>query len=226
MELGEKLKNARRERGLSQEQAAEALGVSRQTVSNWETGKTYPDILSAIRMSDLYAVSMDRLLKEETTVENSYAAYLKESEDTVKSHERLTKTVLIAAAAIIWAAGQAAVWLSHGAAGAQFGMLFRWGLLPLTAIAVSFAASRCGFWGRGKWWLVPIWAAAFLLVPWTTYTSGAGEAAFAFLWPSFRGLPIGAVSALIGLALGTALRKKTDIRAIKKPGSAAPWFKL
>ena len=208
MELGEKLRNARKERGLSQEQAAEALGVSRQTISNWETGKTYPDILCAIRMSDLYSVSMDRLLKEETPVKQSYAEYLKESADTVKSHDRLTKTVLLAAAGLIWSAGQAVIWLSHSPAAANFGMFFRWGLLPLTALAVSFAAARCDYWGRGKWWLVPAWAAAFLLVPWTAYASGAAEAAFTFLWPGFRGLPIGALCALIGLGLGTLLWRR------------------
>lgn len=208
MELGEKLKCARRERGLSQEQAAEALGVSRQTVSNWETGKTYPDILSAIRMSNLYAVSMDRLLKEETPVEKSYAAYLKESEDTVKSHERLTKTVLIAVSAVIWAAALGVCWLAGGRAGAQCGAVMRLGLLPLTALAVSFAAARWDYWGRSKWWLIPVWAAAFLLVPYTAYTDDGVSAAFAFVWVNFRGLPVGAVSALAGLALGTLLRKK------------------
>ena len=210
MELGEKLKSARRERGLSQEQAAEALGVSRQTVSNWETGKTYPDILSAIRMSDLYGVSMDRLLKEETPVKQSYAQYLKESEDTVRSHDRLTKTVLIAAAALVWAAGQAVIWLGRSPAAVQFGMVFRWGLLPLAALAVSCAAARSDFWGRGKWWLIGVWALAFLLVPRTAYTSGATEAAFTFLWPDFLGLPVGALSALAGLLIGTLLRRKTE----------------
>ena len=51
MEIGAKIKSARNEAKLSQEQAAERLGVSRQTVSNWETGKSYPDIVSVIRMS-------------------------------------------------------------------------------------------------------------------------------------------------------------------------------
>lgn len=53
MEIGSKLKNARNENGLTQEQAAELLGVSRQTISNWENNKSYPDIISVIKMSDL-----------------------------------------------------------------------------------------------------------------------------------------------------------------------------
>lgn len=42
-----------------------ALGVNRQTISNRENNRTYPDIVSVIRMSDLCSVSLDRLLKEE-----------------------------------------------------------------------------------------------------------------------------------------------------------------
>ena len=47
----------------TQEQSAENLMVSRQTISNWENGKSLPDIVSIIRMSDLYDVSLDELLK-------------------------------------------------------------------------------------------------------------------------------------------------------------------
>ena len=65
MDIGKKLRDARNAAKLTQESAAESLGVSRQTVSNWETGKTYPDIVSVIRMSGLYSVSLDCLLKEE-----------------------------------------------------------------------------------------------------------------------------------------------------------------
>ena len=65
MDIGVKIKNARIKANLTQEQAAETLGVSRQTISNWENEKTYPDIVSVVKMSDLYDISLDRLLKEE-----------------------------------------------------------------------------------------------------------------------------------------------------------------
>jgi len=65
MEIGAKLRQARIAAGLTQEQTAEALGVSRQSISNWENEKNYPDIVSVVRLSDLYAVSLDALLKEE-----------------------------------------------------------------------------------------------------------------------------------------------------------------
>lgn len=88
MDIGKKLRDARNAAKLTQESAAESLGVSRQTVSNWETGKTYPDIVSVIRMSGLYSVSLDCLLKEEKTVSN-YLNYLEESTNVVKSRRRL-----------------------------------------------------------------------------------------------------------------------------------------
>lgn len=63
MNIGYKIKNAREENKLTQTQAAESLMVSRQTISNWENGKSLPDILSIIRMSELYKISLDELLK-------------------------------------------------------------------------------------------------------------------------------------------------------------------
>ena len=63
MNIGEKIRNAREENNLTQAQAAESLMVSRQTISSWENGKSLPDILSVIRMSELYKISLDELLK-------------------------------------------------------------------------------------------------------------------------------------------------------------------
>lgn len=65
MMIAEKIKNARIQKGYTQEQVAEKLLVSRQTVSNWENGKSLPDIISIIRMSDLYELSLDELIKED-----------------------------------------------------------------------------------------------------------------------------------------------------------------
>ena len=63
MEIGEKLKAARVTAQLTQEQVAEKIMVSRQTVSNWENGKSLPDIISVMNLSDLYGATLDELLK-------------------------------------------------------------------------------------------------------------------------------------------------------------------
>ena len=63
MEIGTQIKNRRLAVGLSQEELAEQIYVTRQTLSNWENNKTYPDINSLLRLSDLFNVSLDELVK-------------------------------------------------------------------------------------------------------------------------------------------------------------------
>ena len=62
MSLGNSLFNARKKSGLSQEEVAEKLGVSRQTISKWETDETLPDIRQAKKPSVLYGLTLDELI--------------------------------------------------------------------------------------------------------------------------------------------------------------------
>lgn len=64
MEFGEKLYSLRTQAQISQIQLAEILGVSRQTVSKWETGNMLPEIDKLIKISDQFHVSTDYLLRE------------------------------------------------------------------------------------------------------------------------------------------------------------------
>lgn len=63
MNLGSQIKRYRNELHLSQEELAEKIFVSRQSVSNWENDKTYPDIKSLLLLSELFSVSLDTLIK-------------------------------------------------------------------------------------------------------------------------------------------------------------------
>lgn len=63
MSLGKQLKNRREQLGLTQQEVADQIHVSRQTISNWEVGRNYPDIPTIIQLSDYYEVSLDELLK-------------------------------------------------------------------------------------------------------------------------------------------------------------------
>lgn len=90
MEIGKKLKAARQGSGLTQEQVAERLYVSRQTISNWENEKSYPDIVSVVRLSDLYSISLDDLLKGDAKM----LEHLEESTDIVKSNQKLILAIL------------------------------------------------------------------------------------------------------------------------------------
>lgn len=63
MEFSKSLKNIRKKNNISQEGLAEKLGVSRQTVSSWENDKSYPDIASIVKISEIFNISLDELLK-------------------------------------------------------------------------------------------------------------------------------------------------------------------
>lgn len=63
MSLGNNLFNARKKKGLSQEDVAEKLGVSRQTISKWETDETLPDICQSKKLATLYGLSLDELIE-------------------------------------------------------------------------------------------------------------------------------------------------------------------
>lgn len=69
MKLGERIKQNRVDKGLTQQDLAEKMNVSRPTISNWETGRSYPDLESLVEISNLFGESLDRLLKgDEQTV--------------------------------------------------------------------------------------------------------------------------------------------------------------
>ena len=71
MTLGQRLQKARKETGLSQEELAEQLGVSRQAVSKWENDNGYPEMEKMIRLSQIYQVSLDYLVGNEQGQEQS-----------------------------------------------------------------------------------------------------------------------------------------------------------
>lgn len=62
MELGDRIYNLRKSTGFSQEQFGEMLGVSRQSVSKWESNQTQPELQTIIEMSKVFGVSLDSLL--------------------------------------------------------------------------------------------------------------------------------------------------------------------
>ena len=63
MEIGKQIKKYRKEMDISQEELSEKIFVSRQTISNWENNKNYPDVKSLLLLSSLFNVSLDILIK-------------------------------------------------------------------------------------------------------------------------------------------------------------------
>lgn len=88
MTLGEKILAIRKAHSLNQQQFAEKFHVTRQTVSNWENNKNYPDMLSLKMISDEYGVSFDELLKEDE-------AFIKSVDEAKKKMSVFKRALLI-----------------------------------------------------------------------------------------------------------------------------------
>lgn len=82
MNLGNSLFNARKKSGLSQEEVAEKLGVSRQTISKWELGETLPDIRQSKKLSAIYHLTLDELIDFDIDVKEIEQAIENTSEET------------------------------------------------------------------------------------------------------------------------------------------------
>lgn len=84
MNLGDSLFRARKKSSLSQEEVAEKLGVSRQTISKWELDETLPDIRQSKKLSALYHVTLDELVNFDIEVKEIEEAIEKTNEETQK----------------------------------------------------------------------------------------------------------------------------------------------
>ena len=97
MELGKRLKEYRARAGMTQDELAEKLFVSRQTISSWENDKSYPDIHSLLMLGDVFDVSLDTLVKGDIEI-------MKEKIDgeTIRSFKRDSNifAVLLVAVAV------------------------------------------------------------------------------------------------------------------------------
>lgn len=202
MDIGIKIKEARTSSELTQEQVAEALGVSRQTVSNWETGKSYPDIISVIKMSDLYSVSLDYLMKGEDSM-SDYMDYLEESTNVVKSKKRLSKIIQATAYLAVWVLLAVLFWIFMLFDGA--GMIWELAyliVLPLTTFIVSFLIGSDSGWRISKWLMPLFFSGMFMLYNVATIGLANRIADWRMGMPDIPILIVVALISLIGVGLG------------------------
>lgn len=207
MEIGSKLKNARNNSGLTQEQAAEVLGVSRQTISNWEGNKSYPDIISVIKMSDIYSVSLDHLLKEEKSMKQTYQEFLEESTNTVKAKQRLEKIILFSTYFLVWTFAMVIFWQGKGSMTFECDAVFRWILLPLVLLVTTIFIAKNNYWGKGNWLSVPVAAITYLTVPYIKITEESGYTIYTYRIPNLGYMLIGIVVAACGIYVGSLVKK-------------------
>lgn len=217
MDLSEKLKEARAEAGITQEQAAEKLYVSRQTISNWENGKTYPDIISVVKMSDLYGVSLDRLLKDEKTADENatdeaagvsdYVSYLNNSANSARKNKKLYELILFAGYITIWISTLLLFWvggLSKNALG--FSILFFMGVLPISGFSCAFCIGKNNFFGHYKWLFLPFFGVMVALAEYLTFSLAnmiASDKINYIGWSQIEeGLLYGMLPAALGMGIG------------------------
>ncbi len=98
MDISERLKEARQNTGLTQEQVAEKIMVSRVTVSHWENGKSLPDIVSLISLSDLYSISLDELVKGDSKMTEKIR---KDAKDASNNKGLIIITAVLAVAVLL-----------------------------------------------------------------------------------------------------------------------------
>ena len=93
MEIGKQIKKYRKEMELSQDELAEKIFVSRQTISNWENTKNYPDVKSLLLLSSLFSVSLDILIKGD--LEEMKEQIKKEDIDVFKHDSNIFSILLL-----------------------------------------------------------------------------------------------------------------------------------
>ena len=212
MEIGSKLKNARNEKGITQEQAAELLGVSRQTISNWENNKSYPDIISVLKMSYSYSVSLDHLLKEGKSMKQTYQEFLEESTNTLRAKNNLSKSIILSTYFAVWIIAMVVFWTMKGSVAdyifSSVDIILRWIMLPLFLLALTVMIAKNNYFGRAKWIFIVGAAITFLTVPYTQYIVIPEEelSYFIFKFPNTTYMIVGIVVAGCGLGVGTLWR--------------------
>lgn len=125
MELGKQIKMHRQEAHLSQEELANRVYVSRQTISNWENDKSYPDVNSLVLLSEIFQISLDRLIKGDIEVMKDVIQ--KEEIEKMKRYGNIFSIMLIVTAV---SAAPLFMWLGLWA-------FIPWGII--WAIAMFFA---------------------------------------------------------------------------------------
>lgn len=135
MEVGNRIREERERKGISQEELARQIFVSRQTVSNWETGKTCPDVQSLLLMSNLFDVSVDSLVKGDVET------MTKEIENYELERFKIKASMGLSVALIVLGAVMLVVLTAQGVDKLS-PLYILANLILVAAVAVSFVAER------------------------------------------------------------------------------------
>lgn len=130
MEVSTQIKKYRSMMGLSQEELGEKIYVTRQTISNWENGKSYPDIHSLLLLSSLFNISLDQLIKGDIEIMKKEI-----NKAEVEKFNQLSKVFSVSFIAVIIAFVPLVVFLKiYGAA--------IWAILFLAVLVLAFKVEK------------------------------------------------------------------------------------
>lgn len=181
MEIGSKLNNARNNRRLTQEQVAEVLGVSRQTISNWENKKHITN--------------------------QTYQEFLEESTNTVKAKRRLEKIILFSTYFLVWTIAMVIFWQAKGSMTFEGDVVLRWILLPLVLLVTTIFIAKNNYRGKGNWLSVPVAAITYLTVLYIRIIQESGYTMYTYRFPNFGYILIGIIVAVCGICAGSFWNK-------------------
>ncbi len=89
MDFGQQLKTIRKEKGLTQQQVASQLNVTRQAISNWEQNKNLPDLEMVVKLSSTYGISLDHLILGGNDMNNMTKKLIKDGSETRRAKMNL-----------------------------------------------------------------------------------------------------------------------------------------
>lgn len=108
MEIGSRIRELRARDKMSQDDLAARAYVSRQTISSWENGRTYPDVQSVLLISEIFGVSTDSLIKGD--VETMTKTIDRDVQTLKNLGYVMTGFLLLMVAALVWLAVQLVAW--------------------------------------------------------------------------------------------------------------------
>lgn len=156
MNISDRIQHLRKGKGISQEELADKLGVSRQSVSKWESEQTSPDIEKVILMSDLFEVTTDYLLKG---IEPSPVPSTQEKEKPNAILFVITATGFIflglIVAAMVWYEEQTAVSVAIGLIFIVIGCM-------IYGIGVNLSDSKSAERAKQVFWSINVWTLPFI----------------------------------------------------------------
>lgn len=160
MDIGAKIKTERQSVGLTQEALAEKLKTTRQTVSNWENNRSYPDIVSLIEMSNIFNISIDELIKSD----DKMLEYFSKNTNSIKQSSKVKKIIEITVYLFVWVICLIIFQLTNSYIGGAKDDIIMFFIIPLTAFIISAFIGNDTHWKTSKYLFSLFFGAMHLLL--------------------------------------------------------------